>query len=288
METETSIDRYAAANGIRIHLLDHFGGDPPIVLLPGITANLHNFDGLIAAGLAPRFRVVGLDLRGRGLSDKPAQGYSIAEHAADVVGVLDTLGLERVVLGGHSFGALLTAFIAARYPERVSRCIFIDIALSPSDPKIGEAIRPSLERLGRAVASFEAYVKEIQGAPYLQGRWDPIIEAYYRADVETREDGSVMTRSKPEHIVQVALGVQAEDWPAIFASVGQPSMFFSGPMPAGGPGTPAVISAEAARHAASVLPDCRRFIEVPGNHWTMVYGDGARQIVAGVTAFLGT
>ena len=144
---ETPIDRYASANGIRIHLLDHLGGEPPIVLLPGITANLHNFDGLIDAGLAPRFRVVGLDLRGRGLSDKPAQGYSIAEHAADVIGVLDALGLDRVVLGGHSFGALLTAYIAARQPERVSHTILIDIALTPADPRVGEAIRPSLERL---------------------------------------------------------------------------------------------------------------------------------------------
>src|SRR5471032_123673 len=282
------IDQYASANGIRLHLLDHPGGDPPIVLLPGITANLHNFDGLVDAGLAPRFRVVGLDLRGRGLSDKPAHGYSIAEHAADVVGVLDTLRLDQVVLGGHSFGALLTAYIAARYPDRVSRCIFIDIALTPADPKVGEAIRPSLERLGRPVASFAEYIKQIQAAPYLQGRWDPIIEAYYRADVETREDGSVISRTKPEHIFQVALGVQAEDWPAIFASVKQPSIFFSGPMPVGGPGTPAVISADAARQAAAVLRDCRSFIEVPGNHWTMVYGEGARQIVAAVTAFLGT
>ena len=38
-------DRYASANGIGIHLADHRGGEPPIVLLPGITANLHNFDG---------------------------------------------------------------------------------------------------------------------------------------------------------------------------------------------------------------------------------------------------
>jgi pimeloyl-ACP methyl ester carboxylesterase len=283
---ETPIDRFASANGIHIHLVDHPGGDPPIVLLPGITANLHNFDGLIDAGLSPRFRVLGLDLRGRGLSDKPAQGYSIAEHAADVIGVMDELELDRVVLGGHSYGALLTAYIAARHPDRVSHCLFIDIALTPADPRVGEAIRPSLERLGRPVASFDEYVKQIQAAPYLQGRWDPIIEAYYRADVETRDDGSVITRSKPEHIYQVALGVQAEDWPAIFAAVKQPSIFFSGPMPVAGPGTPAVISAEAARAAAAVLPDCRSFHEVPGNHWTMVYGEGARQIVAAVSAFL--
>jgi hypothetical protein len=57
-------------------------------------------------------------------------------------------------------------------------------------------------------------------------------------------------------------------------------------MPIAGPGSPAVISAEAARQAAAVLPDCRSFHEVPGNHWTMVYGEGARQIVDAVSAFL--
>src|SRR6185369_2432516 len=101
------------------------------------------------------------------------------------------------------------AYIAARHPDRVSHCIFIDIALTPSDPEVGDAIRPSLERLGKPVASFEEYVRLIQAAPYLQGRWDPIVEAYYRADVETRADGSVIPRTRPEHIFQVALGVQA-------------------------------------------------------------------------------
>jgi len=285
---DTLTDGYASANGIRLHYQDHRGGEPPIVLLPGLTANLHNFDGLIDAGLSERFRVVSLDLRGRGLTDKPDTGYSIADHAADVVGVLDALGLERVALGGHSFGALLTAYIAARYPGRVSHGIFIDIALMPSDPKVGEAIRPSLERLGRSVASYDDYVRQIRAAPYLQGQWDPIIEGYYRADVETREDGTVVPRTRPEHIYQVALGIQAEDWPAHFAAVTQPSIFFSAPMPVGGPGSPAVISAEAARHAADALRDLRAFVQVPGNHWTMVYGEGARQIVHAVTAFLAT
>jgi len=49
-----------------------------------------------------------------------------------------------------------------------------------------------------------------------------------------------------------------------------------------------VISAEAARHAADALRDLRAFVQVPGNHWTMVYGEGARQIVHAVTAFLAT
>src|SRR5688572_908823 len=95
------LDRYVEANGIQIHYLDHAGGEPPLVLLHGLTANCHAFDGLIHAGLSPRFRVIAPDLRGRGASDQPSAGYTMRDHADDVIGLLDALKLERVVLGGH-------------------------------------------------------------------------------------------------------------------------------------------------------------------------------------------
>jgi pimeloyl-ACP methyl ester carboxylesterase len=95
-------------NDIQLHYLDHPGGDPPLVLMPGLTANAYSFDGLINAGLSSALRVLALDLRGRGLSDKPDSGYSMADHAADVLGLLNALEFQRVVLGGHSFWGLLT------------------------------------------------------------------------------------------------------------------------------------------------------------------------------------
>src|SRR5262245_59777895 len=89
---EGSMDRFVETNRIRQHFLAHPGDCPAIVLLPGLTANAHAFDGLIQQGLSPRFRVLALDLRGRGESDKPAAGYTMADHAADVIGLLDALG----------------------------------------------------------------------------------------------------------------------------------------------------------------------------------------------------
>ena len=82
---------FAQVNGIRLHYLDHKGGDPVLVLMPGLTSNAQSFDGLVGAGLSPALRVLALDLRGRGLSDKPVSGYSLAAHAADVIGLLDVL-----------------------------------------------------------------------------------------------------------------------------------------------------------------------------------------------------
>ena len=82
------------------------GGDPPIVLLHGLSANANAF-AAVGAALSPRSAVIAPDLRGRGRTDKPATGYTMADHAADIVGLLDTLGIERAVLGGHSFGGFL-------------------------------------------------------------------------------------------------------------------------------------------------------------------------------------
>lgn len=79
------MDQFVRLNDFQLHYLDHPGDDPPLVLMPGLTANAHSFDGLIKAGLSSAMRVLALDLRGRGLSDKPDSGYSLAEgHYVEV------------------------------------------------------------------------------------------------------------------------------------------------------------------------------------------------------------
>src|SRR6266511_1828943 len=127
MRDESS--RFAEFSAMRTHYLDFPGGDPPVVLLHGLSANAHEFCGLIAAGLSPRFRVIAPDLRGRGQTDKPERGYSIGQHAEDVIALLDFLRLDRVVIGGHSFGGLLAIFMGATYPDRISSIVIIDAAI---------------------------------------------------------------------------------------------------------------------------------------------------------------
>ena len=114
------MSKYVETNGIRLHYLEHPGDGPTLVLTPGLTANAHFFETLLAH-LTPRLHVLVFDLRGRGRSDKPDEGYTMDDHAADMVGALDALGLDRVMFGGHSFGGLLTFFMATNHPERVER-----------------------------------------------------------------------------------------------------------------------------------------------------------------------
>jgi pimeloyl-ACP methyl ester carboxylesterase len=279
------MDHFAAVNGIKLHYLDHPGGAPLLVLLPGLTANAHCFDGLIQAGLSPRFRVLALDLRGRGLSDQPATGYGMAEHAQDVTGLLDALGIERAVIGGHSFGGLLTFYLAARHPERVAKAIILDAAGPILNPQTAELIRPAVERLGKTLPSWEAYLEMMKRAPHFDGWWDPAIESYFRADVETDADGAVRPRSRPEHIAEAMRRAGAENWNELIAAVTQPALLLYAPGPYGPPGTPPIVPAEHAQATAEALARCRA-AEVPGNHMTMLFGEGARRIVARITEFL--
>jgi pimeloyl-ACP methyl ester carboxylesterase len=278
------MDKFVRVNNIQLHYLDHPGGDPPLVLMPGLTANACSFDGLIKAGLSPALRVLALDLRGRGLSQKPDSGYSMADHAADVLGLLDELELREVMLGGHSFGGLLSIYMAARYPARVSKLVIIDAAGS-MHPQVRDLIKPSVDRLGKVLPLWEAYLEAIKQMPFYQGWWDPTIESYYRADVEIRSDGTVKPHSSPEAIIEAVDKALAEDWTQLLSAVKQPVLLLNAPGSFGPPGTPPVLPREQAMDTVNMLFE-GRYVEIPGNHMTMLYGEGAQRIVEAILAFV--
>src|SRR5215212_5236003 len=100
-------------------------GPEPVVCLHGITAQHRAFNA-VARYLGPSRGLVGVDLRGRGDSDKPESGYSLEAHAADVVRVLDHLGLQSAVLAGHSMGGFVALKTALTFPERVRAIVLLD------------------------------------------------------------------------------------------------------------------------------------------------------------------
>lgn len=280
-----AVSRYVQADGVRIHYLDHPGDGPPIVLLHGLSANAHEFGGLVDAGLSPAFRVIAPDLRGRGRSDKPPAGYRMADHAADVLSLLDSLDLDRVILGGHSFGAYLAIYIAAHFPGRVSRLIVIDAALN-LHPRVAALLKPSLDRLTRVHASPRAYLAEVRDAPYLAGMWNPPIEAYYRAEILENADGTVRSATSPDAIAQAMQGIGQETWPPLVQRITVPVLLLNAVEAYGPPGTPPLIEPENAIATANAFASCR-YAVVPGNHMTMVFGEGAAAVCEEILAFAG-
>src|SRR5919201_5850693 len=88
---------------IELAYRDWPGDGQPIVLLHGLSSSSRIWDQ-VAARLAPRWRVVALDQRGHGRSDKPDEGYDFETIVADDRAALAALAAERPVLVGHSWG----------------------------------------------------------------------------------------------------------------------------------------------------------------------------------------
>src|SRR5262249_20482731 len=280
------MNKFVAANGIRMHCIDHAGREPSIILLPGLTANANNFDGLVAAGLAHRFRVLTVDLRGRGQTDKPQTGYSIPDHAADVIGLMDELRIRDAILGGHSFGGMLAMYIASRFPDRVQKLLVLDSAAGLVGPETREMIKPSLGRLGRRFPSWHEYLDFIKKAPFFGGWWEPEIEGYYRADIETADDGSVTPRSRYENIAEALDRVSEVDWNEVASGINQPALLFRAQQGMGAKESAPLLSDKVARATVDAISNCK-YIEVPGNHLTMLYGPGARKIADDIINFVG-
>ena len=114
--------------GPRLHY-QRVGSGPDLVMVHGITGNLAIWHLHIVPALAERLTCHTYDLRGHGLSDTPATGYSADAMATDLLGLLDALELERPVILGHSYGADIALYFAARYPDRVSEVVAIESAL---------------------------------------------------------------------------------------------------------------------------------------------------------------
>lgn len=273
---------FIQTNGITLHYLEKGGADSTVVLMHGLTANAHAFSGLLAAGLP--YRTLSVDLRGRGQSEAPATGYSMADHAADMLGLLDALGLDQVVLGGHSFGGLVAIYTAVTHPDRVSRCIIMDSG--PMHPNVRELIAPSMARLGRTYPSWEAYCGILKAAQNIAGDWDEHMEAYFRADVRLNEDGTVSPIPNPAAIAEAAAKGLDIDWLAFIRQIPQPTLILNGPRPYGAPDAPAIIPRELAAQTAALIPD-GTLVEIPGNHVTMLFGDNAALMAQAITAFIG-
>lgn len=113
-------------DGVGLAYDDEGSGDAtPLVFIHGWTGNRHRWDHQLEHFKTGR-RVIRLDLRGHGESDKPDERYSIDGFAADVLRMLDGLGIERAILVGHSMGGMIAQKLTLAHPEKVERLILVD------------------------------------------------------------------------------------------------------------------------------------------------------------------
>jgi pimeloyl-ACP methyl ester carboxylesterase len=118
--------RTVRARGLDFHVAEAGGGDDVVLCLHGWPQHWYEWRHLMPA-LADRHRVLALDLRGFGWSEAPPDGYEKENLAADVLAVLDELGIERVKLVGHDWGGWIGFLLCLRAPGRFERYLALNI-----------------------------------------------------------------------------------------------------------------------------------------------------------------
>src|ERR1700687_2033069 len=141
-------------NGVTLAYEDRGAGKPAFVLVHGWTCDRSSFAPQ-AEHFARRHRVVSVDLRGHGASDKPEGEYSIATFADDVASVIEHLGLGAVVAVGHSMGGVTVLQLAAAHPERVAAIVMVD----PAPLVVAPEVREGVEIMLRAIAAGDQQMR---------------------------------------------------------------------------------------------------------------------------------
>jgi pimeloyl-ACP methyl ester carboxylesterase len=197
--------------GITLAYEDRGAGKPAFVFVHGWACN-RTFFAPQAAHFAQQYRVVSVDLRGHGESDKPQGPYPIAAYADDLAYMIEHLGLGQVVAVGHSSGGMTVLQLAAAYPDRVAAIVMV----APAPFVFPPEVRTSLEAM---VAAIEAGNQE--------PRRQFIVNRLFRptSDRKLVEDVLAVMLAVPSHVAASAMrGVLAFDGPTVAAQCKVPAL----------------------------------------------------------------
>jgi pimeloyl-ACP methyl ester carboxylesterase len=259
-----------STNGIKIHYYRTGGDRPPLVLLHGITDS-----GLcwprIVQHLARDYDMVMVDARGHGLSDAPDTGYSFQDHATDVIGLIQALGLTQPVLIGHSMGAVTATVVAASMPDHVRAIILEDPPFQASYAELSSEEQAALmvewqTRIienKRKTRSALIAARRAESPSWAKDELAPWAEAKLQVDPK---------------VAELALAPRLP-WQALIRRVICPILLITGDPEAG-----AVVTPEVANEAAELWPRGEvAYIDHAGHN---IRRDQFDRYMASVTAFL--
>ena len=200
MDTSPHKSDFVNVNGVRLHYLDWGGSGPALLFLPGLGCNAHIFNEF-----APRFRdafhILALTRRGHGDSDYPETGYDIDTLTEDIRQFLDCLGIDRVILAGHSYAGRELSHFSALHPERVLKLVFLDAAYDTSLPEY-KAVQeknpfksiqiPLADEDHYSVQSLTDFLKFAY--PRLAEIWGNLMAEHLLHDIRTEPDGKVVDK----------------------------------------------------------------------------------------------
>ncbi len=133
-------NQYAVVNGVRLHYVEG-GSGKPLICLPGWPQTWYSYRP-IAMELAKTFRLIIIDIRGMGSSDKPLSGYDKKTMASDIYELLKQLGMPKVSVLGHDIGGMVAMSFAFNYPECLEKLIVAD-GMHPNEGMMQMRLMPA-------------------------------------------------------------------------------------------------------------------------------------------------
>ena len=148
---------YLDNDGCQLHY-EEYGHGEPLVLVHGLGSSTRDWEFQIPV-LAATYRVIALDLRGHGRSDKPNEPYSIVGFANDVLALLDHLQLPAVHLVGISMGGMTAFQLAVDHPQRVRSLTIVNSGPQVKVKSLSDAVNISKRWLLSHLLSLETIAK---------------------------------------------------------------------------------------------------------------------------------
>ena len=260
MATWTDRSWYSA-EGLRLHYRDYDGPHekPPILCIPGLTRNARDFEP-VADRYAGDWRVIAVDLRGRGESehDPEKRHYAPSYYVADILKLLDQLGIADAVFVGTSLGGICTMVLASTDSDRIAGALINDI---------GPEIDPSgIDRIGGYVGKEVLFESWEDAAARLRERnhemfpnWtDGEWHRFVRRICYETEDGIRFQYDMgiADNFRRAAETPSSDAWPMLRALAGRPVTILRGELSD-------LLSPEVADQMAAELGDDAELVAIP-------------------------
>jgi pimeloyl-ACP methyl ester carboxylesterase len=260
------IERRVPTSDPTLAVRDFAGGEPAVLAVHGLASNARWWD-LVAEQLAPRHRVVSVDLRGHGSSDRPDGGYDFETVAGDLVEVASRLHPEPMVVAGHSWGASVALAYGVAAPASTLGVVCVDggatdlkAYFGPTWEMAEQTMRPP-QLHGVTAATLRAWM---DSSPISEGSDPETAAAILLGNFE--DDGSGAGSLRPRlslpHHMQIARHLFELDGYALMARLGCPVLFIT----AGHPDHEDLPKVRAMDRAQAELGARARVVWVDGVH----------------------
>lgn len=257
---------------------------PQALLVHGVTSS-HRAWPFVVDEL-PDARLIAPDLRGRGRSNDVQGPAGMRAHAADLAAVLDHLGIDQIVVVGHSMGAFVAVTFAHLYPERVSRLVLVDggvpldvpAGMDP-DALVSHILGPTAARLSLRFANVDEYLDFWRDHPAFRDDWTPELQEYIAYDLSPADGGfrpATSYQTTVDDTIDMNTGTTLTD---AITALAHPTVLITVPRGLQNE-EPGLYAPEYLERALAQLPEIEHHRFDGLNHYTIVLSEQGARVVA--------